>query len=145
MATAASTFTWEAFEDALKAFLGLTGDDSENDNLQLWLAAAAADLDLVAGWYYTDPDTDELVDETPTDPSADALLKLGIFLWVRVIRALHGSPAEAGITSVKTGVLSESYGAGGLTGYMQARRAALPLWGSAIHNLLLAPAVPAAK
>ena len=141
MATAADTFTWPDFKTPLKAFLGVSGT-SEDDNLTLWLAAAAADLDIVAGWYYTDPVTGEAVDETPTDPSANALLKLGVFQWVKVIRALHDSPAEAGLTSVKTGALSESYGKGALTGYLQARRAAIPLWGSAIYNLLLAPAVP---
>ena len=141
MATAASKFTWADFEDPLKSFLGVSGD-TEDDNLQLWLAAAAADLDLVAGWYYTDPVTEELVDETPTDPSANALLKIGIFVWVQAIRALHNSPATTGITAVKTGALSESYGKGALTGYLQARRSALPLWGSAIHNLITAPAMP---
>lgn len=138
MATAASTFTWATHETALKAFLGLTGDSSYDAELQLYLEAAAVDCDKFCAWYYTDED-DEQVDETPTDPAAEPLVKLGIYAWARAALACHLSAADSGATMVKTGQLQESYGnrVGGLTPVVAGRRAAEPLWAPHAHHPLL--------
>jgi len=142
MATAASSFTFGLFGESLRVYVGLASDDtSEDSNLGLWLAAASADLDELAEWYYTDPDTDELVDTTPDDPTADALIALGVFEWVKAMRAIYSSPVSGGVAMVKTGALQEAYAGGvsGLSAATHARRAAMQFWSGAFANLLRIP------
>lgn len=140
MATAVATFTWANFKDQLKAYLGLTGDASEDVQLELWLGAAAQDLDDLAQWYFVDADGDT-VDDTPTDPSTNASWTLGIYEWVKAFRAAYSSPVTDGAKSVKTGVLQENYQGGdsGMAANNLARQAALPHWYTAIRQPLRAP------
>lgn len=133
MATAADTFTWADYGTPIKAWLGVSGS-SEDVVLQSLLEAAAVDCDNFCGWYYTDED-DEIVDQTPTDPGAEPMIKLGVYEWVKAARAMYSSPAAGGVTVVKTGQLSESYGnnPAGVNAINLARRAAYPLWESAVY------------
>lgn len=136
MATAASKFTFVDTKVALKAYLGIDGV-AEDDNLELWLTAAAVDCDNYCGWYYTDA-SDVLQDHTPDDPSVEPLIRMGVFEWVSAAHAMHASAASKGVAMAKTGALQEAYqgGVGGINAPMLARRVAYPLWTSAVHNLL---------
>jgi len=145
MPTAAATYTWADYETSLKAYLGMAGDATRDAQLEPLLLAAAIDLDDFAGWYYTDTD-DEQVDETPTAAEWTAgkpMLDLGIYEWVKAALAMFDSAASEGVQSVKTGALSEQYqgGVGGLSVARLARRAARPLWSSAVTNILRTPKV----
>lgn len=136
MATAAASFTWAAQATALKAWLGVVGS-SEDVLLQSLLEAAAVDCDNFCGWYYTDED-DELVDQTPTDPTLQPMIKLGVYEWVKAARAMYSSPAAGGVASARTGQLQENYQGGvlGINGIKLARRAAYPLWESSVYRAL---------
>ncbi len=140
MASALSKFTWADHKEALRAYVGLGVSTAEDTNLELWLAAAATDLDELAGWIYTDAD-DEEIDVSPADPSANASWKTGIYEWVKAFRAVHTSPVADGVASVKTGALNEVYqgGVAGLQAHRNARRSALPFWFTAINNISRSP------
>ncbi len=140
MASALSKFTWGEHKVAVRAYVGIGVSTDEDTNLELWLAAAATDLDELAGWIYTDADGDA-VDDSPTDPSANASWKLGVYEWVKAFRAVQASPVADGLAQVKTGGLSEVYqgGVSGLQAVVNARRSALPFWFTAIANVSRSP------
>ncbi len=138
MASALSKFTWADHKEALRAYVGLGVSTAEDTNLELWLAAAATDLDELAGWIYTDAD-DEEIDVSPADPSANASWKLGIYEWVKAFRASYGSPASEGAKVVKTGQLQESYTGDAKIAAVMGRAAALIFWFTAIVNISRSP------
>ena len=140
MASAVSKFTWDDHKVDVRAYVGLGEATDEDTNLELWLAAAATDLDYLAGWIYTDAN-DEAVDVSPDDPSANASWRLGVYEWVKAFRAVFDSPVADGLASVKTGALSEVYqgGVAGLQAQINARRSALPFWFTAIANISRSP------
>lgn len=122
MTTAADTYTWLLFEDTLKTHLGLTGDDTEDDNLELWLAAAAEDCDNFTGNTFTDDAGDPI-----THPSS---IKLGIIEWVMAFRSWSDPDRNAGATEVSTGPLREKFQGGnaGTDARTLAHAAAAPHW-----------------
>lgn len=137
MATAVETFTWDPHEAALKLWLGITGT-AEDTHLTLWLAAAAKDCDDFCGWKFTNLDGDE-VDATPTDPSANPLITLGIYEWVAAARAMKTSEASKGIQAARTGPISTQYAGGvsGMNAAVLARRVTAPFWAGSVYNPLL--------
>jgi hypothetical protein len=118
MATAASTYTWAAYEATLKAYLGISGT-SEDTNLELWLSVAAADCDAFVRWAWVDPDTGNDVQHGPG-------VWMGIAEWVRNFRYYFQRNSMSGIRSKRTGALHETYDAS--TGFRLARAAAQELW-----------------
>jgi len=136
MATAVSTFTWVSQETPLKAYLGISSGDLDTQ-LQLWLEAAAKACDAYCGWYYTDDD-DEQVDETPTDPSAEPDIKLGVYEYVAAYMGVAvGVPR--GRRNAKTGAIAEAY-AGGSQGAVPADVAlatAAPHWDDHVYRIRL--------
>jgi len=131
MATAASTYTWAAYEALLKAYLGIA-DTSEDTELEIWLEAAASDCDDFLGWYYTD-ENDDLQDHTPATHKPG--VRLGIYEWVKEIRKYHKRTPGAGVAEVQTSVLKEKYLAA--TGVELARRVAGELWQPSVYNVSL--------
>ena len=125
MATAASTYTWASYEDGLKAYLGLTGDDTEDANLMLWLASANEDCDDLVSHDFTDDDGD-----AETHPTK---ILLGIYEWVKAFRKWYLRPGNTGVTSVKTGPLQENYR--NAEGVELARRAAFELWQYSVEDV----------
>jgi len=137
MATAVETFTWVVYETLLKAYLGIVGT-GEDAQLQPWLEAAAKDCDRFCGWKYTDFDGEE-VDETPDDPSADPEITLGIYEWVRVMRATW-TARPLGLKAGRVGAHSETYASGsaGIVPLKIARAHAEEHWAESNYNPLIA-------
>ena len=126
MASAADTYTWSAYEASLKAYLGV-GDASEDSLLALWLASAARDCDDYTGRDWLDSDGND-VNHPP-------LVELGRDEWVRAARESHNR--SIGVTSVRTGQLSESY-SDGASPVRTARAAACGYWARYVKDLTLA-------
>lgn len=121
MTTAVDTYTWALYEAPLKAYLGVTGT-AEDDNLQLWLTAAAEDCDFYTGNDFTDGDGDPI-----THPVS---IRVGIYEWVKHFRSWYDPNRNAGATEISTGPLREKYQGGnvGTDGSILARAAAQPHW-----------------
>jgi hypothetical protein len=99
----AATYTWDATKVELKAYIGIT-DTSEDVQLELYLAAAVDQGDTYCNNPFTDDDD--------VDVAHPEQVKLGVFEWVRHRRDLGhtgGSGRPIGLTSAKTGDLSEGY------------------------------------
>jgi hypothetical protein len=105
MGAVAERMTWTGYETQIKAYCGVTGS-SEDDNLQLWLAAATDAADR----YMNNPfdGSSNLAPETlPT------VVELGVYEYIKQARLVLGETGRPiGLMSVKTGDLSETYTTG---------------------------------
>jgi hypothetical protein len=103
-------FTWAAYEAALRTYLGIpSGDDAR---LERALAVAA-----IAGDTFLNNPFDGTTD-LKTDLTGDVLLAIedGVFAFVRAYYEATGATApKPGLTSVKTGDLSEGYAGSAVT------------------------------
>jgi hypothetical protein len=120
--TAVETYTWEAYEAKLKVYLGLTGDTSEDTQLQDYLTGAAEDCDNYTENDFTDADGNPIIH--PVN------IWLGIVAWVTAYRSWYDPERNAGLSQVQTGPLREMYrgGVSGTDGSILARSAAFPHW-----------------
>ncbi len=128
MATAAETYTFATYGAALKAYLGLTGS-AEDAFLTLWLASAAEDCDDFVG-----PTAFE--DDDGVDIAHPTKIRVGIYEWVGAMRAWRARAGQAGLASVSTGNLSESYSAD-KEGARLARAVAASFWGASVVDVSL--------
>lgn len=116
------SFPFETFRQELKAYIGIDVNDTDQEaRLRVWWDTAVRQADL---W----------VDDT-FDPEPPPEIKLGLFEFVKTLWARLGS--IAGVTSVKTGQLAETYAMNGVTAKM-AFLAAKAFWRPVKRNLLVA-------
>jgi hypothetical protein len=128
MATAAETYIWATYGTALKAYLGISGS-AEDASLTLWLAAAAEDCDDYVG-------PTAFVDDDGEDVTHPVKIRVGIYEWVGAMRAWRARAERAGLASVSTGALSESY-SGDREGMRLARAVAASFWGASVADVSL--------
>ena len=128
MATLTATYTWAAFEVELKAWLKITVADYDA-KLQGWLAVAvrAGDTYLNHFWVKDDDRTPVFVNDiigAAVAAGADIPhpddVAVGLKEWMRIAWQLYGDekggPRAFGLTSAKTGDLSEGYAVGSRIG-----------------------------
>jgi len=129
MATLTETYTWDLFGAELKTALGIIVTDYDA-KLAGWLAAAvrAGDSYLNHFWIKLDGRTPTHVDTiigADVDEGGDiphpADVVMGVTEWVRLAWQVYGGdenggPRPFGLTSVRTGDLSEGYAVGSRMG-----------------------------
>ncbi len=109
MANIAATMSFATQGDrfALKDYLGIAPEDTgEDGRLEPWFNSAILTGDL----YLENPFTDDLGVDLPFPDT----VRVGVWEYVKALRERYDS--QAGLTSVKTGMLAETRGLMGIAG-----------------------------
>lgn len=102
MAKVRQTVTWANFETRLRAFLGIASPEREDD-LQELLDVATRDADRYMNNFFVDSSGADI------DPLPLAVTR-GLLIYIKTALDVEDSGLMYGVSSVKTGDLSQSFG-----------------------------------